>query len=61
MRLHQKNDRRSFEGLLLGIAEGHYRLANAKLLVDGNREHDLVLDGEVYVPCADVHYLQKVG
>lgn len=61
VRLHQKNDRRSFEGVLLGIVEGHFRLANAKLLVDTNREHDVKIDGEAYVPVGDVHYVQKVG
>jgi len=61
VRLHQKRDQRSFEGLLLGTVEGHYQLANAKLLVDTNREHDVKLDGEVFVPVGDVHYVQKVG
>ncbi len=61
VRLHQKNDPRSFEGLLLGVVEGHYRLTNAKLLVDTNREHDIKIDGEVFVPLAGVQYVQKVG
>jgi hypothetical protein len=61
VRLHQKRDRGSFEGLLLGIVEDHYRLANAKLLVDTNREHDVPIDGEAYVPRADVHYVQRLG
>lgn len=61
VRLHQKKDQSSYEGLLLGIVEDHYRLANARLLVDTNREHDVVIDGEAYVPCSGVHYVQKVG
>jgi hypothetical protein len=61
VRLHMKKDPRSFEGLLLEIAEGHYRLTNAKLLVDSNREHDVQLDGETFVPVGDVYYCQKVG
>lgn len=61
VRLHQRKERGSLEGLLLGVTAGHYRLTNAKLLVDTNREHDVKLDGEVYVPCGDVLYVQKVG
>lgn len=61
VRLHMKKDQRSFEGLLLGIVEGHFQLANAKLLVDTNREHDVPIDGGAYVPVGDVHYVQKVG
>lgn len=61
VRLHMKNDRRSFEGVLLGTVEGHYRLANARLLVDTNREHDIELDGDAFVPTGDVYYVQKVG
>jgi hypothetical protein len=61
VRLHMKKDKRSFEGLLLETVEGHYRLANAKLLQDTNREHDVAIDGDSFVPCADVHYVQKVG
>jgi hypothetical protein len=61
VRLHLKKDDRSFEGLLLGIVEGHYRLANARLMVDTNREHDKKVDGEAFVPVGDVHFVQKVG
>lgn len=61
VRLHQKKDSRSFEGLLLGVVEGHYRLTNARLLVDTNSEHDIKIDGEAFVPCAEVQYVQKVG
>jgi hypothetical protein len=61
VRLHQKNDPRSFEGLLLGIVEGHYRLANAKLLVDRIRDNDVAIDGEAFVPVGDIQYVQKVG
>jgi hypothetical protein len=61
VRLHMKTDPRSFEGLLLEITEGHYRLAKTKILVDTNREHDVPVDGETYVPVGDVYYVQKVG
>lgn len=61
VRLHQKKDPRSFEGLLIGVVEGHYRLANAKLLVDNNREHDVTYDGEIFVPRVDVWHVEKVG
>lgn len=61
VRLHQLGQKESFEGLLLGVFEEHYRLANARLLVDTNKEHDVPIDGEALVPCARVAYVQKVG
>lgn len=65
VRLHQLGEKASFEGLLLGVVDGqgvpHYRLANARLLVDTNKEHDVPIDGEALVPCARVAYVQKVG
>jgi hypothetical protein len=61
VRLHQPKGEPTVEGLLLGIVEDHYRLANAKLLVDTNREHDIPVDGEMFVPRARVLYVQKVG
>jgi hypothetical protein len=61
VRLHMKKDPRSFEGLLLEIVEGHYRLANARLLVNTNSADDIPVDGDTFVPCGDVHYAQKVG
>jgi hypothetical protein len=61
VRLHQPKGQPSVEGLLLGIVEGHYRLTNARLLQDTNREHDVPVDGEMFVPCARVLYVEKVG
>jgi hypothetical protein len=61
VRLHQPKGEPSVEGLLLGIVEDHYRLLNAKLLVDSNREHDVQIDGETFVPLRRVLYVQKVG
>jgi hypothetical protein len=61
VRLHQPKGQPSVEGLLLGIVEGHYRLVNAKLLVDTNREHDVAVDGEMFVPRERVLHVQKVG
>jgi hypothetical protein len=61
VRLHLVGDKRSVEGILLGTVEGHYRLANAKLLVDTNREHDVPVDGEAFWPTERVLYVQKVG
>lgn len=61
VRLHMKKDPRSFEGLLVGSIDGHYQLTNAKFLQDANREHDVAIDGETFVPKSDVHYVQKVG
>lgn len=61
VRLHQPKGQPSIEGLLLGIVEGHYRLTNARLLQDSNREHDVAVDGDMYVPCRHVLYVQKVG
>lgn len=61
VRLHQQKDQPSIDGLLLGIVEGHYRLINARVLRDTNREHDVPVDGEMFVPREQVVYVQKVG
>jgi hypothetical protein len=61
VRLHMKKDPRSFEGLLVEIVENHYRLANARLLLNTNRGDDVPIDGDSFVRLDDVHYVQKVG
>jgi hypothetical protein len=61
VRLHQQKGQPSIDGLLLGIVEGHYRLINARILRDTNREHDVPVDGEMFVPVTRVVYVQKVG
>jgi hypothetical protein len=61
VRLHQPKGEPTIEGLLLEIVEDHYRLVNAKLLVDTNREHDVEIDGEMYVQLSRVLHVQKVG
>jgi hypothetical protein len=61
VRLHQDKSEPSVEGLLLGIVEGHYRLLNARILRDTNRDHDVTVDGEMFVPAGRVAYVQKVG
>lgn len=61
VRLHRPQGEPTVEGLLLGIVEDHYRLANAKLLQDNNREHDVPVDGEMFIHMRRVLHVQKVG
>jgi hypothetical protein len=61
VRLHLTNDERSVEGILVGIKAGHYVLANAKILVDSNREHDIPVDGQDWWPRERVLHVQVLG
>lgn len=68
VRLHLEGDRPSYEGVLLGLEAGHYRLANGRLLLDAERTFDQdgdSLDGqrfsETWVPFGHVLHLQVVG
>jgi hypothetical protein len=61
VRLHQPKGQPTVEGLLLGIVEKHYRLINARFMPDTNREHDVAVDGELFIACERVLYVEKVG
>lgn len=49
----------SFDGLLVEADEKSFRLANASA-VDGNKPSQPV-DGELFIPRAEVVYMQKPG
>lgn len=59
VRLHLAGDHPSLEGILLGTSAGHYRLANARHIVD--EDNSFNLDGEAWVPRERVLYLQVIG
>lgn len=59
MRLHLEGQEFSIEGILLEVSVNHYRLANASHLESEDRTH--ALDGETWVPRANVIYLQVIG
>lgn len=61
VRLHLRNDTRSVEGILTEIVEGHYRLANSRILNDQNPDHDTKLDGESFWRFDQVLFVQKLG
>lgn len=49
----------SIEGVLVATRAGHYVLANARHIEDSEKSFNL--NGEAWVPCANVLYLQPVG
>ena len=59
VRLHFDGKDFSIEGILLSVTATHYRLANASHLETDERTH--ALDGETWVPRANVIYLQIIG
>ncbi len=56
VRLHLKGDFPSFDGVYVGTDAGHYVLAKAVLVADG--EDAVALDGETWVPKEDVLFMQ---
>lgn len=56
MRLHFKSQTRSIDGIWVGVAAGHYRIARPEQ-IEGP-EHTLELEGEAWVRCEDVLMLQ---
>lgn len=59
LRLHLTDADASIEGVFLGFAAGHYRLANARHIVAA--EQSVPLDGEAWVPRGRVLYAQVIG
>jgi hypothetical protein len=68
VRLHLHSDQPSFEGILLGLESGHYRLANAVMIVTAEQtinQSGSSRDGqqftEIWVRADRVLHLQVVG
>lgn len=59
VRLHLKDEDRSLEGIWVGMAAGHYRLAAVQQLEDHDRS--FAVEGEAWVPRDRVLYLQVLG
>lgn len=59
VRLHFHDQTSSLEGIWVGMAAEHYRLAKAEQLESVDRT--LELDGEAWVPRERVLYLQVLG
>lgn len=59
VRLHLDGDKPSVEGVLVGVVDGHYELAAAKLLERADRT--LELRGTTLVPRERVLYVQVLG
>lgn len=59
VRVHLRDETRSLEGIWVGNAAGHYRLAAAEQLEAVDRT--LELEGEAWIPRERVLYLQVLG
>lgn len=59
VRLHLNDKSFSIEGVLVDVDAVHYRLANASHVESAERTH--ALSGDVWVPRANVVYLQVIG
>jgi hypothetical protein len=59
VRVHLRDETRSLEGIWVGSAAGHYRLAAAEQLESADRT--LELEGEAWIPRERVLYLQVLG
>jgi hypothetical protein len=59
VRLHFKNENRSLEGVWVGMAAGHYRIAKPEQIEAVDRT--LELEGEAWVPREDVMLLQVLS
>lgn len=58
VRLHLVDAQSSFEGVLLAVEAGHYRLANPSM-IDGNET--VQLDGESWIPSGRVLFVQVLS
>jgi hypothetical protein len=59
VRIHLRGETRSLEGIWIGNAAGHYRLAKVEQLEAAGRT--LELEGEAWIPRERVLYLQVIG
>lgn len=58
VRLHFPDSQPSLEGIYAGRVAGHYRILNPKLVEAEDRT--VSLDGEAFVPCGRVIFLQRM-
>lgn len=55
VRVHLADDKPSIDGIWVGNAAGHYRIANAELVSEAG---DVQVEGEAWVPADRVLWLQ---
>lgn len=59
VRIHQRGDLPTIEGILIGSLDNHYRLIRPVLIESASRSHDL--SGEYWVPRENVVFVEVVS
>ena len=59
VRLHLYKDAPSIEGILVARSAGYYKIVKPVLLASEGQSHEM--DGEVWVPVANVLMVQVIG